>query len=210
MVQFGGDTQATRRTPGPHELLDDASDAARRATGRVLRRPDARDASCGKSARPALGATAHVPGRCLTPGPVGRTLRSLRTGSATTCATCGSLFDEFGYHAASLYGHFGQGCVHSRIPFDLFTADGIAHVPPVRRARGRSRRVLRRVAVRRARRRAGARRAADEDVRPRDRARVRRVQSDLRPRRPDEPGQDRRAVPAGREPAIGTDYDPRR
>ncbi len=25
-----------------------------------------------------------------------------------------------------MYGHFGQGCVHTRIPFDLRTADGIA------------------------------------------------------------------------------------
>src|SRR5699024_12053088 len=26
----------------------------------------------------------------------------------------------------SLYGHFGQGGVHTRIPFDLFTAEGVA------------------------------------------------------------------------------------
>ena len=30
-----------------------------------------------------------------------------------------------GYHA-SLYGHFGQGCVHCSIDFDLFSAPGIA------------------------------------------------------------------------------------
>jgi len=33
---------------------------------------------------------------------------------------------EFGYSGAALYSHFGQGCVHTRIPFDLVTADGIA------------------------------------------------------------------------------------
>ena len=34
----------------------------------------------------------------------------------------------FGYYQdASLYGHFGQGCVHTRIPFELRTGDGIAH-----------------------------------------------------------------------------------
>ncbi len=31
---------------------------------------------------------------------------------------------EYGYQA-SIYGHFGQGCVHCRIDFDLFTKDGI-------------------------------------------------------------------------------------
>ncbi|HZX96397.1 MAG TPA: FAD-binding and (Fe-S)-binding domain-containing protein [Myxococcales bacterium] len=35
------------------------------------------------------------------------------------------LFDRFGYDGA-LYGHFGQGCVHTRIDFDLRTAAGIA------------------------------------------------------------------------------------
>ncbi|MDQ2817176.1 MAG: FAD-binding oxidoreductase [Candidatus Eremiobacteraeota bacterium] len=35
------------------------------------------------------------------------------------------LMDRYGYQA-SLYGHFGQGCLHCSINFDLFTADGIA------------------------------------------------------------------------------------
>ena len=35
------------------------------------------------------------------------------------------LFDEHGYDGA-LYGHFGQGCVHTRIDFDLRSAPGIA------------------------------------------------------------------------------------
>jgi len=36
------------------------------------------------------------------------------------------LLDRYDYGTASLYGHFGQGCVHTRIPFVLRTADGIA------------------------------------------------------------------------------------
>ncbi|MGS2586652.1 FAD-linked oxidase C-terminal domain-containing protein [Streptomyces hebeiensis] len=36
------------------------------------------------------------------------------------------LFEEFGYDHPSLYGHFGQGCVHTRIPFGLKTAEGVA------------------------------------------------------------------------------------
>ncbi|MEO6834954.1 MAG: FAD-binding and (Fe-S)-binding domain-containing protein, partial [Candidatus Tumulicola sp.] len=35
------------------------------------------------------------------------------------------LMTTYGYHA-SLYGHFGQGCLHCSIDFDLYTADGIA------------------------------------------------------------------------------------
>lgn len=70
-----------------------------------------------------LGATARVPGHrdawpgwedsAVAPEDVGRYLRDLR-----------ALFDEHGYDA-SLYGHFGQGCVHCRIDFDLITAPGI-------------------------------------------------------------------------------------
>ncbi len=36
------------------------------------------------------------------------------------------LFEEFDLDHPSLYGHFGQGCVHVRIPFQLDTAHGVA------------------------------------------------------------------------------------
>lgn len=36
----------------------------------------------------------------------------------------GRLFDQYGY-GPSLYGHFGQACVHCRIDFDLVSADGV-------------------------------------------------------------------------------------
>ncbi|HWU47910.1 MAG TPA: FAD-binding and (Fe-S)-binding domain-containing protein [Humibacter sp.] len=39
----------------------------------------------------------------------------------------GRLLDEFDYHDVARYGHFGHGCIHCRIPFDLTTAEGIAH-----------------------------------------------------------------------------------
>lgn len=35
-----------------------------------------------------------------------------------------ALLDRFGYGAA-LYGHFGEGCLHARINFDLATAEGV-------------------------------------------------------------------------------------
>jgi FAD/FMN-containing dehydrogenase/Fe-S oxidoreductase len=34
------------------------------------------------------------------------------------------LYDKYGYIGA-MYGHFGQGCIHSRINFDLRSADGL-------------------------------------------------------------------------------------
>ncbi len=73
----------------------------------------------------ALGATARVPGMpdtwpgwedsAVPPDRVGDYLRDLQR-----------LLDEFDLGAASLYGHFGHGCVHTSIPFDLVTAAGIA------------------------------------------------------------------------------------
>jgi len=70
-----------------------------------------------------LGATARVPGEPLTwegfedsavpPAKLGHYLRDLR-----------ALLDRYGYQC-SLYGHFGQGCVHTRIDFDLQSAQGI-------------------------------------------------------------------------------------
>jgi FAD/FMN-containing dehydrogenase/Fe-S oxidoreductase len=75
-----------------------------------------------------LGATAHVPHKPETfegwedsavPVPrLGDYLRDLR-----------ALYEEFGYLSdtgPSLYGHFGQGCVHTRIPFGLLTTEGVA------------------------------------------------------------------------------------
>jgi FAD/FMN-containing dehydrogenase/Fe-S oxidoreductase len=70
-----------------------------------------------------LGATAFVPGlpdmwpgwedSAVPPERLGSYLRELR-----------SLFDKYGYKP-SVYGHFGQGCVHCRISFDLYTDAGI-------------------------------------------------------------------------------------
>ena len=72
-----------------------------------------------------MGATAWVPGEHVTwegwedsavpPDKVGPYLREL----------C-ELYDKHGYEGA-LYGHFGQGCIHTRITFDLLTAEGIAN-----------------------------------------------------------------------------------
>lgn len=71
-----------------------------------------------------LGVTAHVPGEKLTwegwedsavpPKHLGEYLRNLR-----------KLLDRYEYEAGDFYGHFGDGCLHTRIDFDLTTRDGI-------------------------------------------------------------------------------------
>jgi FAD/FMN-containing dehydrogenase len=73
--------------------------------------------------RSGLGDTARVPGAkdtwegwedsAVPPEKLGAYLRDLRT-----------LLNSYGY-ACALYGHFGQGCVHTRIDFDLVTKQGI-------------------------------------------------------------------------------------
>ena len=71
-----------------------------------------------------LGATAHVPNKKITwvgfedaavpPENLGGYQRDFR-----------ALLEKYEYEG-DLYGHFGQGCVHTRIDFDLETHDGIA------------------------------------------------------------------------------------
>jgi len=71
-----------------------------------------------------LGATARVPGHrdtwegwedaAVAPERLGKYLRDFQ-----------ALLSRYGFRA-SLYGHFGQGCVHTRIPFDLRSPQGVA------------------------------------------------------------------------------------
>jgi Fe-S oxidoreductase/FAD/FMN-containing dehydrogenase len=70
-----------------------------------------------------LGATAFVPSlpdmwtgwedSAVSPEKVGDYLKDLK-----------DLFDKYDYHP-SLYGHFGQGCIHCRVNFDMVTEPGI-------------------------------------------------------------------------------------
>ena len=66
-----------------------------------------------------LGATAFVPGAAGHLARLGGFRRAAGEGRAVL-RDLRSLFKKFGYKA-SLYGHFGQGCIHTRMPFDLTT-----------------------------------------------------------------------------------------
>jgi len=125
MVQFGGDTT---------EESDERADRMLEALKKTEHEPDvafmdepAREDELWQAREAGLGATAHVPDRpdtfegwedaAVPPDRLGDYLRDVR-----------KLYEEFGYASdtgPSLYGHFGQGCVHTRIPFDLYTTEGV-------------------------------------------------------------------------------------
>jgi FAD/FMN-containing dehydrogenase/Fe-S oxidoreductase len=131
MVQFGGETRA-EVDQSAQEMLDALHEPGPDNTGHE---PDvsfyddpAREDELWAVREAGLGATAHVPGHrdtwegwedsAVHPDHLGDYLRDLQ-----------KLYDEFGYSdetGPSLYGHFGQGCVHTRIPFDLYTSEGVA------------------------------------------------------------------------------------
>jgi FAD/FMN-containing dehydrogenase/Fe-S oxidoreductase len=74
-----------------------------------------REAGLGSTAFPPDGKD-HWPGwedSAVPPERVGEYVRDLE-----------ALYRRYGYHGA-MYGHFGQGCIHSRIDFDLRSAEGI-------------------------------------------------------------------------------------
>lgn len=74
-----------------------------------------REGGLGATAFPPDGSD-HWPGwedSAVPPERLGDYLRDLRR-----------LYDRYGYHGA-MYGHFGQGCIHSRIDFDLRSAQGL-------------------------------------------------------------------------------------
>jgi FAD/FMN-containing dehydrogenase/Fe-S oxidoreductase len=121
LVEFGGDSKQdadnqarqcmaaiAKHDHAPHmELLDDP----------------AKEKMIWKVREGGLGSTAWNPNRpdawpgwedsAVPPERIAEYLRALH-----------KLFERYEYHP-SLYGHFGQGCVHCRAGFDLYTTDGI-------------------------------------------------------------------------------------
>jgi FAD/FMN-containing dehydrogenase/Fe-S oxidoreductase len=126
MVQFGGNkTEEVDRAA--QQMLDALHDSEHDPSVEFFDDPAMAD-ELWRVREAGLGATAHVPGQpdtfegwedsAVAPDKLGDYLRDLQR-----------LYDEFRYRnelMPSLYGHFGQGCVHTRIPFDLYSAEGVA------------------------------------------------------------------------------------
>ncbi len=122
MVQLNGEDQddADHKAKAMINALHDVA----HTDATVLDDPDqkrqvwaAREAGLGATAYPPTGPETHEgwEDAAVPPDRLGDYLRDFR-----------KLLDRYDYGSASLYGHFGQGCVHTRIPFDLRTAEGIA------------------------------------------------------------------------------------
>ncbi|WP_422746373.1 FAD-binding and (Fe-S)-binding domain-containing protein [Mycobacterium sp. WMMD1722] len=123
MVQIDGDDQddSDRKSK---IMVDDVRNAA--ATDAAVIDDPARKQAIWAAREAGLGATAFPPqgppthagweDAAVPPDRLGDYLRDFR-----------GLLDRYDYGDAAVYGHFGQGCVHTRIPFDLRTAAGIEH-----------------------------------------------------------------------------------
>ncbi len=126
MVQFGG-TKREEVDKAAQQMLDALHETEHEPAVEFFDDPD-RENELWQVREAGLGATAHVPGQpdtfegwedsAVAPDRLGDYLRDLQR-----------LYDQFGYSndlMPSLYGHFGQGCVHTRIPFDLYSSEGVA------------------------------------------------------------------------------------
>ncbi|HEX4142801.1 MAG TPA: FAD-linked oxidase C-terminal domain-containing protein [Pirellulales bacterium] len=121
LVEFGGEQKAESDAKA-HALMARLKTLSNAPTMKLYDDPEV-EKIIWKVRESGLGATAHVPGAkvawegwedsAVGPEHLGQYLRDLR-----------QLLDKYHYHG-SLYGHFGQGCVHTRIDFDLVTREGI-------------------------------------------------------------------------------------
>jgi FAD/FMN-containing dehydrogenase/Fe-S oxidoreductase len=120
LVEFGGNTPGEARERA--RRLAAATRGRRAPAARIVDDP-AHEEQIWKVRESGLGATAHVTSdrptwegwedSAVPVERLGAYLRDLR-----------GLLDGYGY-IGDFYGHFGHGCLHTRIDFDLFTADGI-------------------------------------------------------------------------------------
>jgi FAD/FMN-containing dehydrogenase/Fe-S oxidoreductase len=123
MVEFGGATRD--EADGKAKSLMERLKAKDDAPSMKLFDDEAQEEQLWKVRESGLGATARIPGEpdawegwedsAVPPTKLGGYLRDLR-----------ELLNKYHYTGA-LYGHFGQGCVHTRISFDLKTASGVEH-----------------------------------------------------------------------------------
>ncbi|MFF9510937.1 FAD-binding and (Fe-S)-binding domain-containing protein [Streptomyces sp. NPDC014724] len=123
LVQFSGedrdgvDAQARNLLDALGRRTDDPTVSLSEDPGREQKMLRAREAGLGVTARPPDGRETWEgwEDSAVPPDRLGDYLRDLK-----------ALFAEFDYDHPALYGHFGQGCVHTRIPFELTHAAGVA------------------------------------------------------------------------------------
>ena len=121
LVEFGADT-ASEAESQAHQLMDALERSAGPPSMRLF--TDSRQARHVWDIRESgLGLTSHVPGEpvrwegfedsAVAPEKLGAYLRDLR-----------KLMQAYNYDGA-LYGHFGHACVHTRMDYDLESAEGV-------------------------------------------------------------------------------------
>jgi FAD/FMN-containing dehydrogenase/Fe-S oxidoreductase len=126
LVQFGADTAQQSETTAERFrdwLVEDKGYAPERIKIMLSAQEGGHSGDLWEVREGGLGSTAfppdgedHWPGwedSAVPPERLGAYLRDLM-----------ALYDRYGYHGA-MYGHFGQGCIHSRINFDLRSAGGL-------------------------------------------------------------------------------------
>jgi FAD/FMN-containing dehydrogenase/Fe-S oxidoreductase/NAD(P)-dependent dehydrogenase (short-subunit alcohol dehydrogenase family) len=121
LVEFGGQTK--QEADGHARRCMEALKKSQAQPSMKLFDDKTEEEHVWKMRESGLGATAFVPGApptwegwedaAVPPDHLGAYLRDFR-----------KLLDRYSY-GCDLYGHFGQGCVHTRIDFDLTTRNGI-------------------------------------------------------------------------------------
>jgi FAD/FMN-containing dehydrogenase/NAD-dependent dihydropyrimidine dehydrogenase PreA subunit len=121
LVEFGGDTQQ-EADDWAIRLMEDLKKDDNPPEMKLFDDPEEQE-KVWEIRESGLAATAHVPGEhetwpgwvdaAVPPAKVGHYLRDFR-----------KLLERYDY-ACSLYGHFGDGCIHVRIDFDLSSKGGI-------------------------------------------------------------------------------------
>ncbi len=121
LVEFGGETKEESDAKA-YALMKQLKQSKNRPSMKLFD-DESEEQHLWKVRESGLGATARIPGEkdawegwedsAVPPHRVGDYLRDLR-----------KLFQKHGYNC-SLYGHFGQGCIHTRIDFELKTYEGV-------------------------------------------------------------------------------------
>ncbi len=121
-VEFGADSAAEAEA-GARAVMAELESSSSPPTGMTLHTDPAAIRRVWEARESGLGNTGSIPGddpawpgwedAAVAPEHVGAYLREFR-----------ALLDRYDYHA-TLYGHFGHGCIHCRIDFRLGTAEGV-------------------------------------------------------------------------------------